>query len=362
MKIAIITQPLRYNIGGLLQNYALQQVLKKLGHNPITFDPDPYYHVSFLVIVKRIVLKLLGNNINVFIEYERNRIPHKIGKFSDRFIKKYISCFRYCNISQIKSSKCDVFMVGSDQVWRPRYNHNRLGNMFLDFTDGMDVKRIAYAASFGTDEWEYTEEQRNIYSVLLKRFDSISVREKSAVSICENYFKVNAVHVLDPTLLLTKDDYIQIIKGNNEPKSDGDLLVYFLDDTEDKNLLKEKVVKDYMLTPFNVNIPFNEKNLIPQISVSKWLRGFYDAKYVITDSFHACVFSIIFHKPFILYANLDRGFSRFKSLLETFNLTNCMVFNSGEYNGIPNIEYDKIDNVLYRYKKISFQFLRDSLI
>ncbi len=358
MKIGILTQPLRYNIGGLLQNYALQQVLKRLGHKPVTLDPDPYQHVSIIVLAKRLILRLLGKKIPVFVEKEQNRPARTKGKNSDKFIKKYIKCFRYSHKSQLKNMNYDAYIVGSDQTWRPRYNRGRLDNMFLDFTQGMNVKRVAYAASFGTDEWEYTEEETSKYSVLLQQFDSVSVREKSAVQICKERFNVDAVHVLDPTLLLSKEDYIRIIKKNKAPKSPGDLLVYFLDNSEDKKLLEEKIVNDYSLTPFYVNNVFKTQEIIPQIPVSQWLRGFYDAKYIITDSFHACVFAIIFNKPFILYANMARGFARYQSLFETFDLKDCMVVNTGEYQGIPYFAFDRINSELSLLQKSSLSFLR----
>lgn len=362
MKIGILTQPLRYNMGGLLQNYAMQQVLKSLGHKSVTLDPDRYQHVSNLVIVKRIILRLCGHKTPIFIESGQNRVVRIKGKNTDKFIKRYINCLCYQNSKQLKSTDYDALIVGSDQVWRPLYNGNRLGTMYLDFSDGWDVKRIAYAASFGTDEWEYTEEQRVKYGAFLKQFDLVSVREKSAVQICKDRFDVDAVHVLDPTLLLSKDDYIRIIEREKEPKSAGDLLVYFLDNTADKKLFEEKVKNDYSLTPFYVNNDVSNHETVPQIPVSRWLRGFWDAKVVITDSFHACVFAIIFNKPFILYANMERGFARFQSLFELFELKDCMIFNSGEYNNLPLFDFDKINDNLTMLQKKSIGILEHALL
>ena len=364
MLIGILTQPLRYNIGGILQNYALQQVLIKLGHNPVTLDPDPYYHVSFIVILKRILLKLFGEKTNIFIEKELNKIPRTKGKYVERFINDNIRYLRYSGkINQVDSiSDFDAFIVGSDQTWRPMFNRGRLENMFLDFTQGKRVKRVAYAASFGTDDWEYTEEEAAKCSHLLQQFDSISVREISAVTICKERFGVEAVHVLDPTLLLSKEDYIKIINNYKAPKSLGNLLVYFLDETEDKDLLKKKVAHDYSLTPFNVNTDFSSQEIIPQIPVSQWLRGFYDAKIVVTDSFHACVFAIIFNKPFILYANKGRGFARYQSLFETFDLNECMVSCSGVYQGIHSFDFNRINNNLNTLREKSIGFLKDALL
>ena len=97
----------------------------------------------------------------------------------------------------------DAFVVGSDQVWRPRYNAY-IPNLFLDFTEGMSVKRIAYAASFGTDQWEFSAEQTTISSFLAKKFDIVSVREASGIQLCKQNLGVDAIQVLDPSLLLRR--------------------------------------------------------------------------------------------------------------------------------------------------------------
>ncbi len=85
--------------------------------------------------------------------------------------------------------------------------------MFLDFVKGQNVKRLSYAASFGTDKWEFTPQQTAICSPLAQKFDLVTVREGSGVKLCKDHLGVNAVHVLDPTMLLTKEDYISLIEA-----------------------------------------------------------------------------------------------------------------------------------------------------
>ena len=129
---------------------------------------------------------------------------------------------------QAKEGNYDAYVVGSDQCWRPRYNAF-LSSMFLDFVKGEKTKRIAYAASFGTDQWEFTQEMTSICVPLAQKFDFVSVREDSGLKLCKEHLGVNAVHVLDPTLLLTKEDYTHLIKAENEPQSKGTLFNYILD-------------------------------------------------------------------------------------------------------------------------------------
>ena len=103
----------------------------------------------------------------------------------------------------------DAYVVGSDQVWRPNYNPF-MKAMFLGITEREDVKRIAYAASFGTSKWEFSPQMTSECAVLAKKFDMITVREKSGVDLCREYFGVEATWVLDPTMLLNREDYEKV--------------------------------------------------------------------------------------------------------------------------------------------------------
>lgn len=172
-------------------------------------------------------------------------------------------------------------------------------NAYLSFTKGWPLKRISYAASFGTDKWEYNEEQTLHSREALQMFDAVSVREENGVKLCKQYFDVDALHVLDPTMLLDVNEYIELFKQKQTPKSKGNLLNYVLDETDEIESLIKKVASMKKMVPFAVNNPYEGDNTKPlnqriKPSVEAWLRGFYDADFVITDSFHACVFSIIF--------------------------------------------------------------------
>lgn len=221
-------------------------------------------------------------------------------------------------------------------MWRPKYfGLNQIENAYLKFAEGWNIKRISYAASFGTNEWEYTTKQTTECGRLLRVFDAVSVREDSGVALCERYFHVKAQHVLDPTMLLRKEDYIKLFETANTPKSKGNLLCYILDETEEKRTLIKRVANDKRLIPFRVNseVENQQASLSEQIQppLELWLRGFYDAEFVITDSFHACVFSILFQKPFLVCGNKKRGLSRFVSLLTMLELKENIVNDINEY-------------------------------
>lgn len=343
MKIAILTLPLHNNYGGILQAYALQTILERMGHDVKVLSRDKKYKITpFFWLVKvpsRIVRRVLGKKVGILNETHYNKVQEQIRINIEPTINQYVHRDkRY--LYQICENDYDCYVVGSDQIWRPRYIASTLKstveNAFLGFAKDWKVKRISYAASFGTDEWEYTLEQTKSVCELIQKFDAVSVRESSAKDLCSKYLEVRVEHVLDPTMLLSKDDYIFAFKIGQEPKSEGNLMTYVLDYTEEKHDFIKSVAKEKGLIPFSVGARFDdwsapiEERIQPRLQ--KWLRGFYDAEFVITDSFHACVFSILFGKPFIAIGNASRGLSRFESLLGLFGLEKNLISDYSMYN------------------------------
>lgn len=213
MKVGIITQPLRNNYGGLLQNYALQQVLNKFGHEAITLDQDdaPVSQIRLIASnIKLFILKTIGKRAKQKYSFkiDKKKIAY-IRKHTQYFVDKYINHTTVMYKTEDFRNFCvnnniDMLLAGSDQVWRPCYNNN-IYRSFFDFAEGLDLKRCAYAASFGVDSWEYTEEQTSKCKELVEQFDAISVREESGIDLCKTHFNRKAEHVLDPTMLLDKE-------------------------------------------------------------------------------------------------------------------------------------------------------------
>lgn len=357
MRIGILTLPLHTNYGGILQAYALQTVLERMGHEVHVIEKKrrplsiPIQKMPFCY-GKRIVKNIIGRKCPIFYEQKYNREQPIIRQNTDKFIKKYIHIAEYDDFSDIKESEYDAIVVGSDQVWRPKYfGLNQIENAYLKFAEGWNIKRIAYAASFGTDEWEYTPKQTEECGRLLRMFDVVSVREDSAVNLCKKHFGVEAQHVLDPTMLLNREDYIKLFEVADTPKSKGNLLYYILDETEEKKALIKRIADEKGLILFNVksqsddiNSPVSDRIQPP---LEQWLRGFYDAEFVVTDSFHACVFSILFNKPFLAVGNTERGMSRFKSLLGSFKLENCFVTSHESFSFDENINWCEVNERLH---------------
>lgn len=366
MRIAILTLPLYSNYGGILQCYALQTVLERMGYcTKVLSKPQygiSYYWIYPLAVCKRLIKRyILGKDVDIL------RAPHEvIRKNTDRFIKQYINKYNCIDWTSGIANKFDAIVVGSDQVWRPEYSQP-IEFSFLSFLGDSKIKRISYAASFGVDECEYTEEQLKVCSSFLKKFDAVSVRETSGVKLCSDYFGVNAVQMIDPTLLLSADDYRSLINNTTTRPSKGNMLIYMLDKTEEKINLVNRIATEKGLTPFWLDSPDerNEKSPLKErvkMSVEQWLRSFDDAEFVFTDSFHGCVFSIIFRKQFLAIGNKERGLSRFLSLFKLFDLEERLIFSSVDYKeNMPLIEYNKIFDKLSTFQNQSMSYLKINL-
>ena len=196
----------------------------------------------------------------------------------------------------------------------------------------------------------------------------MSVREKSGIALCRNYLSYNAIQVLDPTLLLKKQDYL-LLSSNCKSCHSKYIFVYLLDNTQKQKQLIEDIAKETNIESYSIRISLNKESLgfiyediLPP--VEKWIQSVCNAEIVITDSFHACVFSIIFHKPFIVFDNSNRGNDRILSLLSIFNLQHCLVsedINSNYINQLSwNWEY--VDLILSKEVEKSNAFLSKYLL
>lgn len=376
MRIGILTLPLHTNYGGILQAYALQTVLERKGHKVVVFDTPNEYSLPPLwklplCFAKRIVMKCLGKSQEIFLERHLNHERHVIAQYIQPFVDNHIHRKVIRSFKELKATDYDAIVVGSDQVWRaiyfsPMWFHQPIDNAFLAFAENWNVKRLAYAASFGTIEWEYTDEETLRCKELIGKFNAISLREEGGVELCRKYFNVMVQHVLDPTMLLSVDDYMALFRKCNTSKSHGNLLVYVLDETSELSELVNDIVTEKHLVPFSVNNPYEadeNKPLEDRIkpSVETWLRGFFDAELIVTDSFHACVFSIIFNKQFIVVGNKSRGMSRFESLLKMFGLEDRLVNGCDDFLKLSAINYDLVYEKYRVLKDISYSFLKDNL-
>lgn len=377
MKIGILTLPLNSNYGGVLQAYALQTVLKRMGHDVLEVELKknlrwqypPLWKIP-LSFGKRFLFKYIvrRKNQKILLErYERKIYPLLVHDILE-FISKYINQFKVDKFIDCKG-KFDVWICGSDQIWRYKYYsffEGDIANVYLKFLGDDSCKRIAYAASFGTDNWEYPAKETAECKNWIQKFDAVSVREETGVKLCSTYYDIKAKHVLDPTMLLSKDDYVDLIEKSDVPKSKGNLFCYILDNTDEKMNVVKNIEKQRHLSPFFMNGDCGnwtedlEKRIQPP--VESWLRAFYDSEFIVTDSFHACVFSILFHKQFLVIGNKERGLARIYSLLSMFGLEDRLTSDTGlDINRMKTIDYDRVDEILAKHREESRTFLIEAL-
>jgi hypothetical protein len=379
MKIGILTQPLLYNYGGLLQAFALSEQLKLLGHEPIIINRhrnrpmwvrQKGYALKNKILQNRAVLRLLLN------KYQRRIITEETEDFKKEYISNRTGLItRDRDMSRLNQMGFEAYIVGSDQCWRPRYSPN-IKNYFLDFaSEQKDIKRIAYAASFGVDEWEFNDTDTAVCRDLLSHFDAVSVREETGVDLVSTYLaRQDAIHLIDPTMLLTTEKYQDIINHENTVKPGGNLFHYVLDKTGYKDRFIHDVASKMGLTEYDsmpkkrlglADVTNSNAKDFAFISPAQWLRGIQEAAFVITDSFHGTIFSILFNVPFVTIANPERGLARFSSLLKMFHLEDRLLtepsWNAMESASFGNIDWNDVNTILFRERSKAVDFLQEHL-
>lgn len=330
-----------FNYGANLVAYSLSKVIKDLGYNPYVIDFDPFLDPDPITRVR---------TLEVY-----------------KFRQKYLNMtprFKTSSELNILNDYLDMYVVGSDQVWRKAITQQNLKTYFLDFVK--DKNKISYAASFGKDHFEGNDTETIICATLLSDFYKISVRENEAKDICNNTFGQDTQVVLDPTLLLTREDYENII--DDQYNEDIDVAVYFVMDHENKILENEYLKKLFPNKKIvNVKGEFKEKtfgNVFVFNSISKWLDGIRKSEYVVTDSYHGLIFSIIFNKKVILIGKNSAALSRFTTIFEILK-GNLEKINYSELQEVKDIkdvlDYKEINENIAKYRKISIKFLKDNL-
>ena len=321
MNIGLLTLPLGANYGGILQNFALQKLLQKAGHQAITLQ------LPFTAIDSR--------KIQIQHELELRKCS-ALRRFVQERISQTAPLTYPLDLTQLEPYAFDGFVVGSDQIWRPSFCYRAfLKAMFLDFTfhGTSKLRRVAYAASFGQVKWSIP--RLLMYHISLKRlarrFDQLSVREEIGAEYCRKLFGINPFVALDPVMLLTGEEYCAAMGLTDNAPQSPLVTAYILDPTPEKTAalkeLQNRLGNPECLT--FTNYP-NCPGEMP--SPQEWLDAFRKASFVVTDSFHGTVLALLFGKPFMTFANLSRGVERFVTLLTPFHLENRLLhLQDGRY-------------------------------
>lgn len=353
MKIGILTFHWSSNYGAVVQAIALCHTLKQLGHESTIIDRQRVY---------KGFLRKLYHRFSFKHKFSWNKFWRENSQYLHKTPKTYLSS--QSMLSCISDNHFDAIVVGSDQVWRwldiADYNY------FLDFAKERNCRKISYAASFGLSRWPYDEAQTAKVRSLIKRFDKVSVREESGVRICKEVFAKEATLVLDPTMLQSAEFYIGLFALK---RTNSDIVVsYTLGDNRPelrsiRNYSLQQGYKHKELFLLKSEVQVECKESCPKIhySLKEWLNYILNAKIVVTSSFHATVFAILFHKDFYVLKNKSGGIDRIVTLLANLGLEDRIVNNINEISP-SNINYDKVENKLNAMRSDSLNYLKESLL
>ena len=350
-KVAILTINDDTNYGNRLQNFAVQEVLKKHNLDCWTIRNEiGKYGIYFYIQKIKDFIKIFIKKDKITKRYlEFKKFDKKIRYSQYKIDKKHIPSKLY--------SKYDVFFTGSDQVWNPTFD--RFSDIDL-LSFAPREKRVSFSASFGINE--IPEKYKEDFAKELKKFKNISVREERAKEIVKELTERNDVEVLvDPTMLLTKEDWNKIVKKPQQLKTDKYIINYFLGElSEEKRKKIEKIAKENnceIINILDINSPFY------QTGPSEFLYLEKNAFLVCTDSFHSTIFAILFNRPFIVFDredNIVKMNSRLETLLKKFDLEDRW------YSGVINnellkVDYSKAYEILEEERKKSDDFLKTAL-
>jgi hypothetical protein len=331
MKISLITTHNANNYGAILQTFATQEVLKQYGTVTIINYENKHLSISLnLVRFLPTVHGLLGVAKDIFRLLPRYRV---LKRFQDFFDEYFIlsSLVKKDHIESLSESY-DVYVAGSDQIWNPACvsKLRKIDSVyFLGFVPNEKIK-ISYASSMGG--YKYSESEAVAVKELLSGFDSISVREKDTKNYLENILGRRVEHVLDPTLLLSKEQWLNSLGIQRESEPERYILFYCV-----PKLQGIREIAKYYREKLGIKLIALDQGLSSGVKVDKHIRDagprefialFENAEFIITDSFHGTCFSINFGKPFVVYTEGMHS-NRIKSILEITGLKHRLL-NSAE--------------------------------
>lgn len=355
MNFGIITFHRAVNYGAVLQTYALQKALRNLNIDSEVIDyRDNIIDNRFKFFYDKSLKKLVKDFIYFPIFYRKNK---KFEEFIEDNIVTTKKIIRNCDeLNQLK--EFDQYITGSDQVWNYRLT-NWDKAYFLDFVKD-NKKKNSYAASFGMNEIPKKEQEK--YKSLLSQFNHISVREENGIEIIHKLINkdIDVDVDVDPTLLLKKEDWIEIAK---EPKEKDYILIFVMQKNESTFKFAEKLAQktncEIIYIADSIKRRVNGKYKYT-LSPTEWLGYFLNAKYIVTNSFHGLAFSINLNKDF--FVELQRppatGNSRLENMLDLLNLRDRQIIDADNNNIDKEINWKEVNRILDKKRTESFDNLR----
>lgn len=370
MKQVLLVTLFDDNYGNRLQNYALQTVLENQGFEVTNaIQPRPGNNNSKSQRIKDVLMKALAligirefKEKCEFKEVIRLRTD-KFSEFNHKYIKNMIP-IKYYDYSTLDLASYSYAITGSDQVWH-NWDHvqGELDFFYLQFIE--KEKRIAYAPSFGFSE--FPEEDLNMHLTGLRKMNALSTREQKGAELIEKYVGRKAEVVLDPTMLLYSREWDKIIKKPDKEIPSKYLFLYFLGERT------PAVINEYkricMEKNFQLIDLYSKDSAFFSMGPLEFIWLIKNADYVCTDSFHAAVFSVLYHKKFTIFKRIGEGFEnmfdRIENLLNEFGLMNRVFDESENYiknlNSQIDIDWIKVDEILNVRREESLNYLKNAL-
>lgn len=365
MQIRIITCHDVYNHGASLQAYALQTYLESMGHTVELIDYKPDYlsrHYQLWSVNNPIYDKPFIKQLYLMAKLPGRLLALKRKRLFDAFTNEYLkrTACKYHSNEELYANppKADVYIAGSDQIWNTLFQNGRDAAFYLDFAP-QGAKRISYAASFATED--VVEEYKPFVQKMLQNFDAISIRERCSLSLLSSLGRTDGVAVCDPVFLLNREQWEELLLQGQ--KVERFLLVY---DTEKSDIVKiiaqriakVKKLKIYNVSGFRLDYVDNDFWASSPLNFVQLIR---DADYVVSNSFHATAFSLIFEKDFCVVNRSEKINERMMSLLTDFHLGDRLVTSYSD-SLLESIAYRDIYMSMHELIDDSKDYLRTAMM
>lgn len=379
-KIGLVNLQYIDNYGAVLLAYALQTAIERLGYEVEIIDyrkksevqtKDIFYYINRLIELGaggtyRAIVRRLKGRKNLSVNISSPKKKKRFEDFRERYLKR--SEVFYCQNNE-KIQFYDAYVVGSDAIWKPsRISSNESDVFFLNFTlENPNCIRVAYAASFVTNDQDeligISEKLKN----LIPNFDAVSIREESSIPFAQHYFDKIIEWCIDPTLLLDRQDYDALIvkAGITDITGKDYIYLYLFEDNEEAFKMANYYSKEMNLPIVcQCQAPYKIDNLLCYSGDDgpvEFLYRIKKARLVITDSFHGTVFSILYHKDFFSFSRGTISY-RMQEWLSKLDLMDNYV-DKFQPDSLTSscIDYDRIDKLIEEWRNHSMDYLMNAL-
>lgn len=365
--IGIQTPHYAPNYGAKLQAFALGEAIRQLGFQIEYINRRP------------LCASMYKGCLDRFLKSKEEKTLAELTKFETSYLQpQTLAMYDNHDFVKINFDKYYAIVVGSDQMWRDDYFHAGFElTPYLFYVEQQKLKRIAYAVSFGKNSCSHPEGRKREIERLINKFDNISVREQSGKTILRDVFHVEGSWVCDPTLLHDARTYIRTFGINKRNDINNVIVTYILDQSTKffhcADIISEKmgipvkhIIQKKLHDIFYKRPLYRIPDLHKRISVEDWLHAILNARFVVTDSYHGMLFSILFEKQFVVYNRKAGGSERYHSILDFLGLSDRLFSESDSLDLVSDklqtkIDYSIVNERLNDFRHLSWNYLKDSL-